>query len=204
MSRIYPYTTTETDYLSSKDAKLARFIRSIGHIERETDNDLFSSIVHQIIAQQISNKAQQAVFNRVCNALEKVTVQSVISTDEEAFRKMGLSRMKARYIRGAAKMAVTGEIDLEAIEKMTDNDAVNALKTIKGCGEWTAQMVLLFGLLRKNVLSKKDAGIRRGVKIVYEVESDDKVDKVLEDIAIRLSPYCSVASLYLWQAAGGQ
>lgn len=202
--RIFPYTTTETNYLACRDECLARFIHKRGHIEREADVSLFSSIVHQIIAQQISNKAQAAVWGRVQSALQSVTAQKVDETDAETLHSMGLSMSKVHYIKGAASKVLSGECDLCAIAGMTDEDAVLSLTSLKGVGVWTAQMVLLFGLLRPNVLSKSDAGIRRGIEIIYGAErGGETYDALFNDVRLRLSPYCSVASLYFWEAAGG-
>lgn len=198
--RIFEYTDLETRYLSSRDGKLAKVIESAGHIEREADADVFSSIVHQIIAQQISNKAQEAVWNKVRGALKDVTAQTVMQTSEDELRALGLSRNKAQYVRGVAQKVLNGEFSLSKTESMTDEDARAYLTSLKGVGEWTADMVLLFGLQRKNVLSKKDAGIARGIEIVYGKKPDNDMFSHLKNT---FSPYCSAASLYLWHVAGG-
>lgn len=198
--RVFEYTDIEMCYLSSRDSKLANVIEAAGHIERETDADVFSSIVHQIIAQQISNKAQEAVWNRVQGALGAVTAQSVAKAGEDTLKGLGLSSNKARYVMGAAKKVLNGEFNPQALEDMTDEKARSCLTAIKGVGEWTADMVLLFGLQRPNVLSRKDAGILRGMEIVYGNKADDAL---FERVKSALSPYCSVASLYFWHVAGG-
>lgn len=194
--RYFEYTDEAVQYLKSRDKALGEVIDRLGHIEREADDGLFPSIVHQIIAQQISNKAQAAVWSRVQGALGSVTPQTVGDCGEDTLRALGLSRSKALYVKNAAKAVLRGECNLSAIERMTDGDAATALTTLKGVGKWTAEMVLIFGLGRPNVLSRGDAGIKRGVKLVYGREADDAL---FDEVQARLSPWCSVASLYFWQ-----
>lgn len=190
------YTDEAVHYLKSRDKVLGEVIDRLGHIEREADDGLFPSIIHQIIAQQISNKAQAAVWSRVQSALGTITPDAVMRCGEDALRAAGLSHNKVRYVKNAAEMVLGGQCDLRGIERMTDSDAVEALTMLKGVGRWTAEMVLIFGLERPDVLSRGDAGIKRGVKLVYGREADDAL---FDEVQSTLSPWCSVASLYFWQ-----
>jgi len=92
-------------------------------------------------------------------------------------------------------------LDLDAVEHMTDEEAIAALSSLKGIGVWTAEMILLFCLRRPNILSFDDLAIRRGMASVYHRKDIDR--KLFETIRKRLSPCCSVASLYFWAVAGG-
>ena len=108
---------------------------------------------------------------------------------------------KAEYITDFAEKVCTGAFDLDAVQHMNDADAIRALSGLKGIGVWTAEMILLFCLRRPNILSFDDLAIRRGMAIVYHRKDIDR--KLFERIRKRLSPCCSVASLYFWAVAGG-
>ena len=197
----FEYGERETEYLKSKDKKLASVIDMIGHVYRTVDDDLFSSVVHHIIGQQISTKAQQTVWNRMSEAFGAVTPQAVGSADREVLRSFGMSFRKADYVKDFAKKVLDGEFDPDAVMHMSDEDAVAALVSLKGVGVWTAEMILLFCMRRPDMLSFGDLGIQRGMRMVYRhrVITAERFEKYRR----RLSPYGSVASLYFWAVSGG-
>ena len=196
----FEYGETETDYLKSKDPRLAEAIERIGHIKRVADNDLFASVIHHIVGQQISAKAQQTVWNRMNDSLEEVTPAGFCKVSVQKLQSFGMTFRKAEYIKDYSRKMLDGEFDLYAIEYMTDEEAIAALSSLKGIGVWTAEMILLFCLQRPDILSFRDLAIRRGMTIVYHRKDIDS--KFFEKIRSRLSPCCSVASLYFWAAAG--
>lgn len=197
----FEYGEKETEYLKSKDACLAEVIEKVGHIERAVDSDLFSSVVHHIIGQQISTKAQQTIWQRMNDTFGEVTAETVGNASVDELQSLGMTFRKAEYIRDFSMKIITGEFDLAAVEGMTDEDAISALASLKGIGVWTAEMILLFCLRRPNILSYDDLAIRRGMRMVYHHRKIDR--KLFEKYRRRLSPYCSVASLYFWAVAGG-
>ena len=197
----FEYGETETSYLKEKDAKLAYVIEKIGHINREVDTDLFASVVHHIVGQQISTKAQKTIWARINDALGEVTPESINASSEDLLQSFGMTFRKANYIKDFAKKVERGEFDIEAVQNMTDEEAIHALSALKGIGVWTAEMILLFCLQRKNILSYNDLAIQRGMRMVYHHRKIDK--KLFEKYRRRFSPYCSVASLYFWAVAGG-
>lgn len=201
MSQYFAYGTTETDYLCRKDKRLARVIERVGSIRREVRPDLFDALMHAIVGQQIATKAQQTVWGRLVQALGEVTPVTVDRMEAEALQRMGLSFRKVGYMKGAARKALLGELDVEALRHM-DNDSVSAaLCRLDGVGVWTAEMLMLFSLQRPDVFSFGDLAILRGLRMVYrhKVVSRDR----FEVYRRRFSPYGSVASLYLWAVAGG-
>ena len=105
------------------------------------------------------------------------------------------------YIRDFAGKVQRGEFDLEQIAHMSDEDAIRALSSLKGIGVWTAEMLLLFCLQRPDVFSFDDLAIQRGLRMTYHHRAITR--KLFEKYRRRFSPYCSVASLYLWAVAGG-
>lgn len=176
-------------------------IDQVGHINRVVDEDLFSSVIHHIIGQQISTKAQKTIWSRMGELLENITPESIENISVDELQALGMTFKKAEYIKDFAHKIVTGEFDLNRIQEMSDEEAIKTLSNLKGIGVWTAEMILLFCLQRPNVFSFGDLAILRGMRMVYHHR---KIDKVLfEKYRRRLSPYCSVASLYFWAVAGG-
>jgi len=197
----FEYDEKATDFLKRKDKRLAEVIDKIGHIYRPVDTDLFSSVVHHIVGQQISTKAQQTIWQRLNDALGGVSPLSIEAASAEQLQSMGMTFKKAEYIKDFAAKVQSGEFDLAAIESLPDDEAIARLCTLKGIGVWTAEMLLLFCLQRPDILSYGDLAIIRGIRMVYHHRKVDK--KLFEKYRRRYSPYGSVASLYLWAVAGG-
>ena len=197
----FEYGEAETAYLTKKDARLAEVIEKIGHIDRPVDTDLFSSVVHHIIGQQISTKAQRTIWQRMNDALGVVTPETVALASVEELQSLGMTFRKAEYIKDFCGKILSGAFDLDAVERMNDDEAIAALTGLKGIGVWTAEMILLFCLQRPDIFSYGDLAIQRGIRMVYHHRKIDR--KLFERYRRRLSPYCSVASLYFWAVAGG-
>lgn len=197
----FSYTDRETDYLKSRCKRMAEVIESVGHINRKADDDLFSSVVHHIIGQQISTRAQQTIWQRMQEALGEVTATSIDSRSVEQLQSLGMTFRKAEYIKDFCRKVLSGEFDLKAVDTMSDEDAIAALSSLKGIGVWTAKMILLFCLQRPDVLSYGDLAIQRGLRMVYHHR--DITPQLFERYRRRFSPCGSVASLYLWAVAGG-
>ena len=198
MQKYFEYGEKETDYLKKRDKKLAELIEKFGHINFKCHDDLFSGIVFTIIGQQISTKAQDAVWGRVKNCINPVTPETIINAGVETLRLCGVSYRKAEYITNCALKVRAKEIDFEHIKNMTDDDAIKELTKLKGVGIWTAEILLLLCQMRKNIFSYNDLGIQNGLKLIYRHKKMSK--KLFEKYRKRFSPYCSVASLYIWAA----
>ena len=201
MPQYFAYGTTETDYLCRKDKRLARVIERVGPIRREVRPDLFDALMHAIVGQQIATKAQQTVWNRLVQSLGEVTPATVDRMEAEALQRLGLSFRKVGYMKGAARKALLGELDVEALRHMDDASVCAAFCQLEGVGVWTAEMLMLFSLQRPDVFSFGDLAIHRGLRMVYrhKVVSRER----FEVYRRRFSPCGSVASLYLWAVAGG-
>lgn len=195
------YGDEEIEYLKSKDKILGEVIEKIGHIERVTDTDLFSSVVHHIIGQQISTKAQETIWQRLKDELGEVNAENIYKTDISRLQSLGMSFRKAEYIKDFADKVHSGSFNLQDISEMSDEEAIKALVSLKGIGVWTAEMILLFCLQRPDIFSFDDLAIQRGLRMVYHYRKIDR--KLFEKYRRRFSPYCSVASLYLWAVSGG-
>lgn len=198
----FSYGERETEYLKSKDKKLGEIIDRIGHIDRPVDTDLYSSVVHHIIGQQISTKAQQTIWSRMNETYGEVTPITIGNADVNELQSLGMTFRKAEYIKDFSEKIITGEFDLDAVSKMSDAEAIETLASLKGVGVWTAEMILLFCLQRPDILSYGDLAVLRGMRMVYRHRKIDR--KLFEQYRRRLSPYGSVASLYFWAVAGGK
>ena len=195
------YGDQETEYLKRKDKRLGEVIEKVGFIERKIEPNLFSSVVHNIVGQQISSKALATVWKRLNDSLGQINAETLVSVGSEKLQSMGMSLRKAEYIADFARKVQKGEFDLQSVERMSDAEAIAALTSLKGIGVWTAEMILLFCLQRADIFSFDDLGIQRGLRMVYHHRTIDR--KLFEKYRRRYSPYGSVASLYLWAVAGG-
>ena len=193
---IFAYGETELSYLKKKDAKMAAVIEQVGMVQRQADPDLFSSVIHHIIGQQISTKAQATIWGRMQDALGTVDAAHILDAGVDTLQALGMTFRKAEYITDFAGKIETGAFDLEAVSHMPDQEAIAALVELKGIGVWTAEMILLFCLQRPDIFSYDDLAIQRGLRMVYHHRSIDR--KRFEMYRRRFSPYGSVASLYLW------
>ena len=197
----FQYGEKEINYLKRKDKKLAWAIEQIGHIERRLDADLFASVVRHIVGQQISSKAQATVWARLEERLSVVTPASVHAASAEELQSLGMSLRKAEYIKDFASKVVSGEFALQAVEQLSDEEAIAALSSLKGIGRWTAEMILLFCLQRSDILSYDDLAIQRGLRMLYHHRKITR--ELFNKYQKRYSPYGSTAALYLWAISGG-
>ena len=197
----FEYGEREMAYLSRKDKRLAAVIAQLGHLERPVDGDLFSGVMRHIIGQQISGAAQRSIWQRALDRYGAITPDVIAAASEEELQSLGISFRKAAYIKDFAAKVHDGSFDLDAVAHMSDQEAIDALVSLKGIGVWTAEMLLLFNLQRPDILSFGDLGIQRGMRMLYRHRSIDR--ERFERYRRRFSPYGSVASLYLWAIAGG-
>ena len=197
----YPYGEKELDYLKKKDRVLGQAIDRIGYIEREVDEDLFSSVIHHIVGQQISSAALKTVWGRMQHSLGRICEETIAAQSIETLQQFGMTFKKAGYFREFAQKVLTGEFDVASVSQKSDEEIVTALSSLNGIGVWTAEMIMTFDLLRPDILSYGDLAIHRGLRMLYHHK---KIDKALfEKYRKRYSPYGTVASFYLWAIAAG-
>lgn len=198
---IFVYGEKETGYLKSRDKALGDAIDKIGPIQREVDVDLFSAVVRCMIGQLISSAAGATLWSRMREKYGELTAHAIAGTDTAELQKVGMTFKKAEYIKDFAKKIVTGELALDSLGSLRDDEVIKEFCKLKGIGVWTAEMVMIFGMQRPDVLSFGDLAIHRGLRMLYHQR---KVDRVLfEKYRRRYSPYGTVASLYLWAIAAG-
>lgn len=196
----FEYGGAETAYLRARDPLLGAAIDSIGMLSRAVHPEPFSALVNSIVAQQISMKAADTVWERLSTLLGgAVTPETVGAADVQALQSCGMSMRKASYIKSAGEAALSGAIDFAALHALPDQEVIRLLTALRGVGVWTAEMLLIFSLRRPDVLSWGDFGIRRGIMRLHGLEALSKPE--FETFRTLYSPYGSVASLYLWEIA---
>ncbi len=193
----FEYGQKEIEYLKSKDKKLGAAIDKIGMIKREINPELFTALVSSIVSQQISKKAAETVWNRLCSLLGNITPESIAQMTLSEIQGCGMTVRKAEYIKGIESAAIIGEINFSTLHTLTDEEIIKKFSALNGVGIWTAEMLLIFSLCRPDVVSYGDLAIRRGMMRVYGLTDlpKEKFNKYRK----RYSPYGSVASLYLWE-----
>lgn len=197
----FQYGETETAYLKKKDKRLAEVIDKIGPIQRRVIPDLFSALVHSIVGQQITTKAQKTIWKRLQERIGEVVPENILALPREELKQLGLSYRKTDYIIQAAQKVRAKDIDLERLKEMDDAEVCARLSALNGIGTWSAEMLMLFSMQRPDVLSFGDLAIHRGLRMLYHHRQIDR--QRFERYRRRFSPYGSVASLYLWAIAGG-
>ena len=159
MSMYYEYGEKELAYLRGKDKKLGAVIDRVGIIKREVNPDLFSSLVESIVSQQVSSKAADSICARL-NELSGMDATRLHNLSVEELHGCGMSLRKAGYIKNVAEAAVYKTIDFETLVDKSDQEIIQILTALKGVGVWTAEMLLIFSLMRPNVVSYGDLAIR--------------------------------------------
>lgn len=188
-------------HLSAADPVLRSIIKSVGPYTIELRPSPFRSLVEAIIYQQLAGRAADAIYRRFLQIYggRFPSAGRILATEEPRLRAAGLSRQKTAYIRDLAARVDGGMLDLARLNHSADEQVVEQLVEVKGIGEWTAQMFLIFCLGRPDVLPVGDLGLRKAVMIAYGLESPPQAAKIRE-IAGPWRPYSSVATWYLWKS----
>ena len=162
--------------------------------------DHFSMLVRAIVFQQLSTKAATTIHNRLLECMPGgTTPQCLAAVTEQQMRNAGISRQKAAYLRDLAEKVASGEVPLEAVDSMTDDDVIEALTKVKGIGRWTAEMFLIFRLQRPDVLPVGDLGIVNAIHKAYRMRKKPTPDR-MRKLGEAWRPYRSVATWYLWRS----
>jgi DNA-3-methyladenine glycosylase II len=196
--------------LAAADPVMASLIERIGEIDlptrlarrkEERPADAYGALLRAIVGQQLSTKAARTIFLRVLDLFDGATPspQALLDAEQADLRGAGLSGRKVEYLRDLATHVISGELELDRIEQLTDEEAIEEIVAVRGLGEWTAEMFLLFHLERPDVLSGGDLGIRKAIQAEYGLDEMPTPQRVLE-IGEPWRPHRSLASLYLWES----
>jgi DNA-3-methyladenine glycosylase II len=198
------------EQLAAADPTMAALIARVGEIDLETrlrrrseerPADAYGALLRAIVGQQLSTKAARTIYGRILELFDGRTPppELLLEAREEDLRAAGLSGRKVEYIRDLASHVLSGELELDRLGELSDEEVVEEIVAVRGLGVWTAEMFLLFHLERPDVLSGGDLGIRKAVQIEYGLDEMPAPARVLE-IGEPWRPHRSLASLYLWES----
>lgn len=188
-------------HLRQLDTPLAAVIDAVGPFRLELEDDPFRMLFRSILWQQISFAAANTIARRIEERIgpEGVTADALARLSVDELRACGVSRPKAGYLLSLAGQVVSGELDLSELAQLSDTEVHTRLVALRGVGEWTAQMLLIFSLGRTDIFPHGDLGIRVALKRLYGLSELPGREQCLE-LASPWRPYASVASWYLWKS----
>lgn len=192
------------DWLASNDKILAPVIAQFGLCTIRPHKNYYQELVDSIISQQISVKAARSIEQRFCELFggtEFPAPEQILHKDLESLRSVGLSRPKATYIHDLAQHVVDGRLRFDHLDSLSNEAIIKELTAVKGIGEWTAHMFMLFCMGRLDVLAHGDLGVRNGILRLYGLEQVPTPQEVQAiALANKWHPYESVACWYIWQS----
>lgn len=185
--------------LARRDTVLARIIREHPRIALEPRGEPFFTLARSIVGQQISVKAAASIWSRVVALAPRMRPEQVVSAGYPRLAACGLSRRKAEYLAELARRFVDGSLHVAAWAEMEDESVIAELVQVRGIGLWTAEMFLMFGLLRPNILPLDDLGLQRAICLNYFRGRSVSL-RTMRKIASVWDPWRSVATWYLWRS----
>lgn len=196
----YLSTTIEIkNSLVALDPTLTPVIDKVGDITVKLNRDYFASLVSTIIGQQLSNKVAGIIWQRLDDLFRGLLVpEQFLVTDSEALRSIGISYRKIEYIKNLASAVTNSDLNLQELERLSDQEVIDRLIKLKGIGVWTAEMFLIFSLGRPDVFSTGDLGLRKAVEKLCSLDERVNTEEIVR-ITNRWSPYRTFVSLYLWK-----
>ena len=200
MTRAPSYWNRAKNYLSKKDNVMKILIKKYDDTTLSTRKDIFYSLCKSIIGQQISVAAANSVFKKFNNACKgKITPKNVKKIGMNKLKKCGLSKQKAKGIKELSIKFIDKSFNPKLIKKMNDEEAIQYLSTLRQIGRWSAEMILLFTFNRSNIWPVQDIGLLRAISNNYKKKYLPP-QKFLIYLKNKFSPYCSVATWYLWRS----
>jgi len=199
--------TAATDHLSQHDTTLARVIKAHGPCTIAPHTNYYEELVGSIISQQLSVKAAATIWKRFMALYgdKTPTPEQILETDIEAIRQVGASYAKARYIKDLALHILDGELDLAHIATLNNDTVIQQLTAVKGIGEWSTHMFMIFSLGRLDILPWGDLGVRKSMQQLYGLPTlPDKATMIGVADKNGWAPYQSVAAWYLWKNLDNQ
>ena len=187
-------------HLKKRDPILRAIIEGIKLREITVTRGPFEALVTAIVSQQLSVKAADTIFARfaaLTPGKKFPTPGEILKMPATKMRTCGLSRMKVAFIKDLAKKTLDGTLNFKTIDRLTDEEVIEHLTSVKGIGRWTAEMFLIFSLCRADVFSYGDLGLRNAMRKIYKMKRPP-TPRQAEKIAARWKPYRSLGSRYLW------
>ena len=184
-----------------KDSRMSQLIRIYAPPILKPKEDYFYSLVHSIVFQQLNGKVAKIIFMRFIKLLpsKRINPSQVLMVDNNEMKKAGLSFQKINYIKNLAHFFNENLFDKNSIEKMSDEEISKLLIKIKGVGQWTVDMFLMFTLNRLDVMPYSDLAIKKGVKNLFSLNELPRKDE-MKRLSANWSPYRTIACMYLWKS----
>jgi DNA-3-methyladenine glycosylase II len=193
--------------LAASDPVMARLVDRFGELSMETRRkrtpaiDAYGTLLRSVVGQQVSVKAAAAIYGRVAALFDDETPapESLLEIDPQALRDAGLSWRKVEYVRDLADHVLSGELELDRLGELSDEEVIAEITAVRGLGLWSAQVFCMFFLERPDILPAGDLGIRHAVENEYGLDAIPP-PKEVERIGERWSPHRTLASIYLWES----
>ena len=186
-------------HLSKRDKVLRKLIKNYPDANLQTRGDAFQTLARSIVGQQISVKAAASIWNRFAECAGDVTPGGIASLTPESMRACGLSGSKVVYIKDLAQRFDAGLIKPRRWPKMEDEAIIEDLIQVKGIGRWSAEMFLLFHMMRPNVLPVGDLGLQRAMERNYN-DGEPLTKDEMREIGKKWAPWSSVGTWYMWRS----
>lgn len=193
------YWEQATRELAASDEVMKKLILRFKDVLLHSREDAFSTLIRSILGQQISVKAAESIWQKLCSAVENVTPHAILDAEHGVLRACGLSLRKVGYIQDLSMHFADGTLNTAAWNELDDEALIDKLTQIKGIGRWTAEMFLIFHMLRPDVLPMDDLGLQRALSMHYN--ANQPVSRLkMRAIAKPWQPWRSVATWYLWRS----
>ena len=187
------------DALADRNERIARALAQVGYPEERRRDHSFETLARIVVGQQVSVAAATSINKKLVDALEgQLTATAVLDASEELLRSAGLSRQKVNYIQSLAAAEATGALVLEGLPELSDEDAVAVITNIKGFGEWSAHMYLMFSLGRPDIWPVGDLAVREGFKRIQGLDERPSAGK-LKPMGDDFRPYRSALAMLCWR-----
>lgn len=194
-----PYWAQATAALSDVDEVLAKLIANNRGLHMRSRGDAFTTLARSVVAQQVSTKAAESIWQRFVERVCDVNPETVLKHEQADLQACGLSSRKALYLHELSRYFISQPFMLPEWEALDDDEVIHRLTTIKGIGQWTAEMFLIFFMARPNVLPVDDIGLQRAMSMHYN--DGQPISKLkMREIARRWAPWHSVATWYMWRS----
>jgi len=191
---------SQTKALCLLDPSFNQVVDQFGYLDIGSDSKPFPSLIRYIIYQQLSGKAAGTIFQRFVKLLpdEQITPPSILSIKFENLRNAGLSTRKTEYVLDISERFLSKEYSDDSFADSTDQEVIDSLLKIRGIGNWTADMFLMFTLNRMDIFPVSDLGVRKGFIQFHKMNKEPSWNKIME-MSKKWSPYRTIAALYMWK-----
>lgn len=196
---------TGTDHLTQIDDRFKRLFEHFGYPVIPGNSDYFNALARAIVFQQLNGNAARTIYSRVlavCGSKAKLNPETVLATPDDVLRSAGLSAAKTRYIKALSSTEQDGGMLPRKPSEMTNLEISVSLTRIPGIGQWTADMFLIFTLVRPDILPLTDLGIKKGFAVFFRLP-DLPTEKYMLKQAEKWRPYRSIAAWYMWEIVDG-